>query len=138
MFGKPKGYVLVDKEIKHTKTPGIGPNGVDLTKDYFNALRFKVVPVVDIAVEGAVGDEYIVQGKGEISGTFLWFLDKRDTISDLIPYNLLNPMPSLEELVLLITKLVKGELTDEDFKMLNDLATKMGAPNINTGASAKE
>ena len=126
MLGEPKGYVIVDKDIKHTKTPGISPNGIDLTKDYFDALRLKLVPVIDIAVEGAVGDEYIVKGKGEKTGTFLWFLDKRDTITGLIPYKVFNPMPSIEELVGLLTKMTKGEFTAEDVTLLNSLVAKMG------------
>lgn len=83
MFGDPKGYIIVDKEITHTRPPGAGPLG----EEYFDSLKSKMVPVMDISVGG---DEYIVLGKTASGFPFLWFLDKRDTIGELIPAELIE------------------------------------------------
>jgi len=110
MFGEPKGYIIIDKELKHTKEPGIGPDGKDLTEAYFNALKLKMVPVIDIATDG---DSYLVLGNSPEIGGFLWSVDKRDTISKLIPYNILHPEPLLS----LVQKIVYGApLTMEDLE----------------------
>jgi len=117
---EPKGYVIVDKELKYTKEPGLGPDGKDLTKPYFDALKLKMVPVMDIAVDGS---EYLVLGDSPEAGSFLWFMDKRDTISELIPYNLLHPLDfGVEDLVALVQKLAKGQsLSDDDARLLREM-----------------
>ena len=122
---EPKGYVIVDKELKYTKEPGLGPDGKDLTKPYFDALKLKMVPVMDIAVDGS---EYLVLGDSPEAGRFLWFMDKRDTISALIPYDLVRPsficegLEGLEWVVDLVQKLAKGQaLSDEDDRLLREM-----------------
>ena len=125
MIGEIKGYVIADKKFEHTMKPEIGPLGVDLTKDYFDAMYLKMLPVIDIAVEGAVGNEYVIKGEGKESGTFLWYLDKRDAISGLIPYKLLHPEPSLEEITALVGRMIKGDFTDEDFDMVIKFTGRM-------------
>jgi len=122
---EPKGYVIVDKELKHTKEPGLGPDGKDLTKPYFDALKLKMVPVMDIASDGS---EYLVLGDSPEAGHFLWFMDKRDTISELIPYPLFRPVivtplfEGLEGLVGLAQKLAEGQpLSDGDNRVLREM-----------------
>lgn len=125
----PKGYVIVDKELKFTREPGAGPDGEDLTKPYFDALKLKMVVVMDVAVDGS---DYIVLGDSPEVGQFMWFVDKRDTISKLIPYSLLHPNePSLEDLIGVIGRLVKKEpLTDEDFDLFSSLYKKMTGKDL--------
>ena len=97
MFGKPKGYIGIKPEIKHSREPGPAPLlDYDITKDYFDALRGRTVPVIDIAVDGS---SYLVLGKGEISGQFLWDIDKEDTSQQLIPYNFFHPGPDAEDII---------------------------------------
>lgn len=88
----PKGYVIIDKEFKYTEKPGLGLGGKDLTKPYFDALKLKMAPVMGIAIDGS---KYIVLGKSSQVGSFLWCVDKRDTISKFIPYSLLYPSDSM-------------------------------------------
>lgn len=107
---EPKGYVIVDKELKHTKEPGIGPNGKDLTKPYFDALKAKMVPVMDIAVDGS---DYLVLGQSSEIGGFLWMVDKKDTIGEMIPYSVLHPF-NIKTMVALVDKVVNKKALSED------------------------
>lgn len=116
MYG-PKGYVIVDKELNFTKSPG-QPAFVDydLKEDYFNALKYRMVTVIDVAVSG---DSYLVMADGEKSGTFIWEVDKRDTISELIPYEVLHPNePSIEKILDIIKRITEGKMTDEDAEVI--------------------
>jgi hypothetical protein len=131
MLGDPIGYVIVDKELKYTKEPGFGgldPQtgvSINLTEEYFNALKLKMVPVMDTSVDGS---EYTVFGEGPHGG-FLWFLDKRDTISELIPYNILYPNKvedSMERLIRIFSDLEKGKLSKESFDWICKEAERMG------------
>lgn len=117
MLGQPKGYVIVDKELKFTrKPPKVDYLDYDIAEDYFKALKLKMVPVIDVAVSG---DAYLVLGQGEKSGTFIWEVDKRDTISKLIPYDVLHPeAASLDKLIELSKRIASGKATDEDAEKL--------------------
>ncbi len=96
-FGKPKGYIGILPRITHSREPGMDSlAGINLTEDYFNALRGKIVPVMDIAVDGS---SYLVFGKGEKSGGFLWDIDKEDTTQRLIPYKFFHPGVDVDDLI---------------------------------------
>ncbi|MDD5547044.1 MAG: hypothetical protein PHO67_07840 [Candidatus Omnitrophica bacterium] len=88
---EPKGFVIVDKEIKHTKPPPEKILGCDynLKEEYFNAMQGKMLKVVDVAVDGS---DYLVQAEGKKAGVFLWMVDKRDTIGEMIPYSVMRPL----------------------------------------------
>ncbi len=124
MFGQPEGYIIVDKEITHSPEPGMGPTSKgmqDLTPIYFKALKGKMVPVMDVAVDG---DQYLVLGKSEEVGDFMWYIDKKDTIGKLIPYELLHPLSDLEKSLLFFLKVSKGiPLTKEDEAELDRLCS---------------
>lgn len=112
MLGEPKGYVIIDKEITHSPKPGRGPRGEDLEVIYFEALKLKMVPVIDIAVDRS---EYIVLGKSQSHGEFMWMIDSRDCISGLIPVELIRPgqVDPMEYMELFIKATTKG-MTEED------------------------
>lgn len=119
----PKGYVFIDKEITHSREPGMSPLGdYSLTEDYFNALKNKMVPVMDVAVDKS---SYLVLGTGELSGGFIWNIDKRDTIGEMIPYELLHPGENLEEMISGIIKLSRGELSEEELEKFFEDAERM-------------
>lgn len=111
MFGKPKGYIGILPKITHSREPGMGPPGMglmepyDLTKDYFEALQGKTVPIMDIAVDGS---SYLVLGNGEKSGQFIWDIDKEDTTQLVIPYNFVHPGPDIEDVIETLKILKKG------------------------------
>lgn len=112
MLGEAKGYIGIKPVISHSREPGMSLPGMgglmetyDLTKDYFDALQGKTVPVIDIAVDG---NSYLVLGNGEKSGQFIWDIDKEDTSQQLIPYTFFHPGPHLNDLVALLTILEKG------------------------------
>ena len=67
-----------------------------MTKDYFEALQGKTVPIMDIAVDGS---SYLVLGKGERAGGFIWDIDKEDTSQLVIPYNFFHPGPDIDDLI---------------------------------------
>lgn len=123
MLGEPKGYVFIDKEITHSLEPGLSPLGdYSLTEDYFNALKRSLAIVIDIAVDKS---SYLVLGTGEKSGTFIWDIDKRDTIGDMIPYELLHPQESITDMFSGILKLVKGEMTEEELDKFLEESERM-------------
>lgn len=105
MFGEPKGYIGIKPEITHSREPGRGPLGIDLTEDYFKALQGKTVPIMDIAVDGS---SYLVYGKGEKSGGFIWDIDKEDTSQVVIPYNFFHPGPTMDDLIAFLKILQEG------------------------------
>ena len=82
---KPKGFVIVEKEIKHTLPPPekIGGCDYNMKDEYFGAMQGKMLKVVDVAVDGK---DYLVQAESPKAGVFLWTVDKRDTIGEMIPY----------------------------------------------------
>lgn len=81
-----KGYVFVKKEFKATKlwpSKQLTLDGwVDYEKEYKEALAGKPAQVMDVAVDGS---GYLVIGHSKSIGTFLWSIEKEDTIGDLIP-----------------------------------------------------
>lgn len=105
MLGQHKGYIGIKPVISHSKEPGRGPLGEDLTKDYFEALQGKTVPIMDIAVDGS---SYLVLGTGEVSGGFIWDIDKEDTSQQIIPYKFLHPGPDIEDLIESMRIISKG------------------------------
>lgn len=107
MLGQPKGYIGIKHEITHSRKPGKGPLGQDLTEEYFKALQGKTVPVIDIAVDGS---SYLVLGQGE-SGGFLWDIDKEDTSQVLIPYNFFHPGATIEDLIETLRIMERGGKT---------------------------
>lgn len=123
VFGKAKGYVFINKEIKHSRSPGPGPlPGVNLEEEYFNALQMRLVPVMDIAVDGS---SYLVFGKGENSSGFIWDIDKRDTTGEMIPYKLLHPGLDLDDIIEMLRKMQEGKLTEEDLEIVNREAERL-------------
>jgi len=86
---KPKGFVIVDKELKHTMEPTASMPGCDynLKEEYFGAMQGKMLKVVDVAVDGK---DYLVQAESPKAGVFLWMVDKRDTIGKMIPYAVIS------------------------------------------------
>lgn len=116
MLGQPKGYVFIKEEIRFSRKPGWAPFGnYDLTEDYFNALQMRLVPVWDVAVDGS---SYLVFGKGEKSGGFIWGIDKRDTTGEMIPYKLIHPGLDWGELIGIFGRMLDGKLTAEDYDTL--------------------
>lgn len=106
MFGQPKGYIGIKHEIIHSRKPGLSPLGdYDLTEDYFKALRGKTVPIMDIAVDGS---SYLVFGKGEKSGSFIWDIDKEDTSQQVIPYKFFHPGADIDDIIATLELLKKG------------------------------
>ncbi|KKN59525.1 hypothetical protein LCGC14_0541390 [marine sediment metagenome] len=109
MLGKPKGYIGIKHEITHSRTPGPGPfPDINLTEDYFNALQGKTVPVIDIAVDGS---SYLVFGKGEKSGGFIWDIDKEDTTQQLIPYKFFHPGVDVDDIISFLKIIQEGGST---------------------------
>lgn len=86
---KPKGFVIVDKELKHTMEPPASMPGCDynMKEEYFGAMQGKMLKVVDVAVDGK---DYLVQAESPKAGVFLWTVDKRDTIGKMIPYAVIS------------------------------------------------
>lgn len=86
---KPKGFVIVDKELKHTLPPPERVMGCDynLKDEYFGAMQGKMLKVMDVAVDGK---DYLVQAESPKAGMFLWTVDKRDTIGTMIPYAVIS------------------------------------------------
>lgn len=86
---KPKGFVIVDKELKHTLPPPERMVGCDynLKDEYFSAMQGKMLKVVDVAVDGS---SYLVMAESPKAGVFMWSLDKRDTIGKMIPYAVIS------------------------------------------------
>lgn len=121
MIGIPKGYVFVKKEIKFSrKPPQLLYADYDVAEDYFNALRLKLAPVIDVAVSG---DSYLVYGKGEKSGPFIWDIDRKDTTGEMIPYKFLHPETAeMEELLGLVARMVEGKATDDDYERMYTFA----------------
>jgi len=76
-----------------------------LTEDYFKALQGKTVPVMDIAVDSS---SYLVYGKGDKSGGFIWDIDKEDTSQVLIPYKFFHPGPTVEDIIETLKVMGKG------------------------------
>ncbi len=107
MFGKPKGYIGINPEITHSKTPGMSPLGdYDMTKDYFEALQGKMVQIIDIAVDGS---SFLVYGEGKLSGGFLWNIDKEDTSQQIIPYKFLHPGTDIHDIIETLKIIGKGD-----------------------------
>lgn len=131
MLGEPKGYIIIDKKLEHTRLPEniattlMGRESYDIAEDYRNALCLRMVPVIDIAVDGS---DYMVLGRGEKSGDFLWCVDKRDTIGELIPYSLLHPEPSPEDVIKMLQRMISGEVTEEDLRVIEEYSKRMGVP----------
>lgn len=74
----PKGTVLINREIVHTKnwpSPIYFPNYINLEEEYKKALAGKIATVMDIAVDES---GYLVLGKTEKGGDFLWIIEKED------------------------------------------------------------
>ncbi len=108
MLGQAKGYIGIKHKITHSRTPGRGPLGIDLTEDYFNALQGKTVPIMDIAVDGS---SYLVFGKGEKSGDFIWHIDKEDTTQQMIPYKFFHPGVDAEDIIAFLKIIQEGGVT---------------------------
>ncbi|MFA5401627.1 MAG: hypothetical protein WC359_14350, partial [Dehalococcoidia bacterium] len=51
------------------------------------ALQGKMLRVMDIAVDGS---SYLLLGDGPKTGQFIWDVDKRDTIGEMIPYAVIS------------------------------------------------
>ena len=88
---KPKGFVIVDKELKHTLPPPERMVGCDynLKDEYFSAMQSKMLKVMDVAVDGS---DYLVMAESPKAGVFMWMVDKRDTIGEMIPYAIMSPL----------------------------------------------
>ena len=129
MLGQPKGYVIIDKELKFTREPPeiavMGLETVNLKEEYFEALKLKMVPVIDIAVDNS---SYLVLGTGK-HGQFLWDIDKRDCVGEMIPYTLVhpeNPRVKLERLVKVLGEIETGKLSDDSLDWITREAEKLG------------
>jgi hypothetical protein len=83
---EPKGYIFVKREFVATKlwpSPQFTLQGtIDLEFEYKKALGGRPVQVMDIAVDGS---GYLVLGHSDAVGTFLWSIEKEDTIGDILP-----------------------------------------------------
>lgn len=116
MLGHPKGYIFIKQKLEHTREPGLGPHGVDLTKYYFDALQMKLLPVMDIAIDNS---SYLVLGDSPEVGKFLWDVDKKDTTGEMIPYKLLHPGLDWKDILGMLERIEKGKWTPEDLKTLS-------------------
>lgn len=111
---EPKGYIFVKREFVATKlwpSPQLTLAGtIDLEAEYKKALSGKPVQVMDIAVDGS---GYLVLGHSEVVGTFLWSIEKEDTIGDILPVKWKNGeliptgMDTLDELMYMIKNMTK-------------------------------
>lgn len=120
---EPKGYVITEKEFKHTKGPPEHMSGCDynLKEEYFKALQGKMLRVMDIAVDGS---SYLLLGDGPKTGQFIWDVDKRDTIGEMIPYSTIQQMrPSFSDMMKQAMK-AQGLEMDLDAGEIVDVASK--------------
>ncbi len=120
---EPKGYVITEKEFKHTMDPPEHMPGCDynLKEEYFKALQMKMLPVMDVAVDGS---DYLVLGNSEKAGQFIWPVDKRDTIGEMIPYEAIRQMkPSFSDMMKQTMK-AQGLEMDLDADEIVDVASK--------------
>lgn len=112
---EPKGYVWIKREFVATK---LWPNEqitlggiIDLETEYKKALAGKPAQVMDIAVDKSA---YLVLGHSETVGTFLWSIEKEDTIGDILPVKWKNGqliptgMDPLTEMLYMITEISKN------------------------------
>ena len=76
-----KGYIQMVEKLVHTGMPVNMPLlGYNLAEDYLEALQGKRLQVIDVAVDGS---GYLALGEGKKSGTFIWMIDKKDTIGEM-------------------------------------------------------
>ena len=77
---EPQGSALLKKEFTHTKlwpNPQITMSGViDMEKEYKEALAGKMVTVMEVGVDGS----YLVLGRSERVGDFIWMIEKEDAV----------------------------------------------------------
>jgi len=80
----PKGMVIIKKEFVATKVwPGemmTSKGWTDMEQVYKDALAGKPARVMDIAVDDS---GYLVIGESELTGPFLWMIEKEDTVGFL-------------------------------------------------------
>jgi hypothetical protein len=120
---EPKGYVITEKEFKHTMEPPEHMLGCDynMKEEYFKALQGKMLRVMDIAVDGS---SYLLLGDSPNTGQFIWDVDKRDTIGEMIPYTVIQQMrPSFSDIMKAAMK-AQGLEVDVDASEIIDVASK--------------
>jgi len=113
---EPKGYVCIKREFTATKLwpdkqytlSGI----IDLETEYKKALAGKPAQVMDIACDGS---GYLVLGYSETTGSFLWTIEKEDTIGDIIPVQWKNGqliptgMSPMDEILYMMKDVMKNK-----------------------------
>lgn len=112
---EPKGYIFVKREFQATT---MWPNQqytldgiVDLEAEYKKALAGKPVQVMDIAVDGS---GYLVLGHSDTVGTFMWMIEKEDTIGNILPVMWKNGqliptgMSPMEEMMYMMKDIIKN------------------------------
>lgn len=117
---KPKGFIIVKKELKHTMPPPEKMMGCDynLKEEYFNAMQGKMLKVVDVAVDDS---DYLVQAESPKAGVFLWTVDKRDAIGTMIPYAVISQLRQRTHLkdLMVAAGLEPDAFSDENIEIMS-------------------
>jgi len=89
MIGEAIGYVLLKKDFEFTSNwsdnknnfvaMSIGSQRIESKKTYKELLSGQMVSVMEESVDKK---EYLILGKGENDGRFLWMIDKKDTVEN--------------------------------------------------------
>jgi hypothetical protein len=122
---EPKGYVITEREFKYTMEPPDMPGcDYNMKEEYFKALQGKMLRVMDVAVDGS---RYLLLGDGPKTGQFIWDVDKRDTIGELIPYEIIQQMkPSFSDIMKEAMKAQGLEVPVETDVMIDAASKAMG------------